>query len=105
MYGVDLASVFCLVRVACVIYTPELSKVYTERDWILTRILWLCGKEIEYNRLGEVDSMQRYIYIHGPPDSDPMGIPLSHGCIRMRNADVVELFDLLPVGTGVYIHM
>jgi lipoprotein-anchoring transpeptidase ErfK/SrfK len=98
-------SVFSGRRFTGEIYTPELAKCYPERDWILTRILWLSGKELQYNRLGEVDSMRRYIYIHGTPDSEPMGIPLSHGCIRMRNADVVELFDLLPVGTGVYIYM
>tara|TARA_R110001599_G_scaffold341098_1_gene561909 strand:+ start:93 stop:581 length:489 start_codon:yes stop_codon:yes gene_type:complete len=103
--GVALNSVFSGRRFTGEIYTPELAKRYPERDWILTRILWLSGKEVEYNRLGEVDSMQRYIYIHGTPDSEPMGIPLSHGCIRMRNTDVVELFDLLPVGTSVYIHM
>lgn len=103
--GVALNSVFSGRRITGEIYTPELAKRYPERDWILTRILWLSGKELEYNRLGDVDSMRRYIYIHGTPDSEPMGIPLSHGCIRMRNTDVVELFDLLPVGTGVYIHM
>lgn len=98
-----LNSVFRGRRWTGEIYTPELAKAYPNRDWILTRILWLSGKEPNYNRLGDVDTMQRYIYIHGTPDSEPMGIPLSHGCIRMRNADVVELFDLLPVGAGVYI--
>ena len=73
------------------------------RDWILTRILWLSGKQPGYNRLGNVDTMQRYIYIHGSPDSTEMGKPGSHGCIRMRNADILELFDLVMVGTRVVI--
>ena len=74
-----------------------------ERDWILTRILWLSGKEVGKNRLGNVDTMQRYIYIHGTPDSVEMGTPDSHGCVRMRNADIIQLFDIVPVGTPVLI--
>ncbi|MDX1353211.1 MAG: L,D-transpeptidase, partial [Thiomicrorhabdus sp.] len=73
------------------------------RDWILTRILWLSGTQLGINRLGFVDTMQRYIYIHGTPDSEPMGTPLSHGCIRMRNKDLVELFDLVELYTPVEI--
>lgn len=69
----------------------------------MTRILWLSGCEPGINRLGECDSMQRYIYIHGTPDTEPMGEPRSHGCIRMRNRDVAELFDMVPVGTTVVI--
>jgi hypothetical protein len=103
--GAALNSVFCGRRFTGEIYTPELAKMNPNRDWILTRILWLSGKEAGYNRLGDVDSMQRYIYIHGTPDSEPMGIPLSHGCIRMRNADMIELFELTPVGTDIYIQM
>jgi lipoprotein-anchoring transpeptidase ErfK/SrfK len=75
------------------IYTPELGAQFPERDWILTRIMWLSGCEKGFNRLGETDTMRRYIYIHGTP----------HGCIRMRNADLVELFDLVPAGTEVDI--
>lgn len=86
------------------IYTPELGAQFPERDWILTRILWLSGCEAGFNRLGETDTMRRYIYIHGTPDSVPLGIPDSHGCIRMRNADLVELFDLVPAGTVVEIN-
>ncbi|MBK1679005.1 L,D-transpeptidase [Rhodocyclus tenuis] len=78
------------------IYTPELAQAFPQRDWILTRILWLSGCEPGRNRLGQVDTMRRYIYIHGAPDSAPMGIPASHGCIRMRNADIVELFERVP---------
>jgi len=85
------------------IYSPELAKQFPKRDWILTRILWLSGCEIGRNRLGNVDSMQRYIYIHGTPDSEPMGKAESHGCIRMRNSDVIELFDKLDVGTPLWI--
>ena len=69
----------------------------------MTRILWLCGCEPGKNRLGNVDSMRRYIYIHGTPDTELMGMPKSHGCIRMRNADLVELFDHVPPGCIVDI--
>jgi len=86
------------------IYAPEMKRRFPERDWILTRILWLSGNEPGVNRLGEVDTMRRYIYIHGSPEEDAMGVPSSHGCIKMRNADVIELFDLVPVGTRVDIH-
>lgn len=85
------------------IYTPELGRQYPSRDWILSRILWLSGREVGKNRLGEVDTMRRYIYIHGTPDSEPMGQALSHGCIRMRNKDVIQLFDLTAIGTQVFI--
>ena len=85
------------------IYTPELMAQFPHRDWILTRILWLSGKEIGKNRLGNVDTMQRYIYIHGTPDSTEMSKIGSHGCVRMRNSDVIALFDLVAVGTRVFI--
>lgn len=84
-------------------WTPELHARYPGRDWILTRILWLSGCEPGVNRLGDVDTMRRYIYIHGSPDSAEMGKPGSIGCIRMRNADIVELFELVPAGTPVEI--
>lgn len=74
------------------------------RDWILSRILWLSGCEPGVNRLGVVDTMRRYIYIHGCPDSEPVGAPASHGCVRMSNDDVIELFERVPVGTTVNIH-
>ncbi|HEY0905694.1 MAG TPA: L,D-transpeptidase [Methylophilus sp.] len=86
------------------LYTPALQQAFPERDWILTRILWLSGTEPGVNRLGEVDTMQRYIYIHGTPDSTTLGAPGSHGCVRMHNRDLVELFDLVPAGTAVHIH-
>lgn len=84
-------------------WSPELAAANPGRDWILSRILWLCGLEPGRNRLGPVDSMRRYIYIHGTPDTEPMGVPLSHGCIRMRNDDLIRLFGLVPVGTRVDI--
>ncbi|MBI5506757.1 MAG: L,D-transpeptidase [Deltaproteobacteria bacterium] len=74
-----------------------------ERDWMLTRILWLDGLEEGVNRGGAVDSRRRYIYIHGTPDQEPMGVARSHGCVRMRNDDVLALFDLVAVGTEVEI--
>ena len=85
------------------IYSPDLAEQFPGRDWILTRILWLSGCEPGFNRLGSVDTMRRYIYIHGSPDSVQMGQPGSIGCIRMRNADIVELFDRVPAGTPVNI--
>ena len=85
------------------IWTPELGERFPGRDWILTRILWLSGCEVGKNRLGKVDTMRRYIYIHGSPDIVPMGKPGSIGCIRMRNHDMVELFDRVPAGTPVNI--
>jgi lipoprotein-anchoring transpeptidase ErfK/SrfK len=84
-------------------YSAELARANPERDWILTRILWLSGTEIGRYRLVAVDTMRRYIYIHGMPDSEPLGSPISLGCVRMRNDDVIELFDLVPVGTKVEI--
>ena len=85
------------------ICTSEVMAQYPNRDWILTRILWLSGTEIGENRLGNVDTMQRYIYIHGSPDSTEMGKLGSHGCVRMRNADVIALFDWVEAGTPVLI--
>lgn len=84
-------------------YTPALGARFPGRDWILTRILWLSGCEPGFNRLGDVDTMRRYIYIHGSPDAVAMGTPGSIGCIRMRNRDVMDLFDRVPVGTPVEI--
>lgn len=85
------------------IYDAALARQYPGRDWILTRILWLCGCEAGRNRGGDVDSMRRYIYIHGTPDTEVIGVPFSHGCIRMRNADVADLFNRVNVGTLVDI--
>ncbi len=101
--GQPLNTVFVERRPTGEIWTRELAERFPGRDWILTRILWLSGCEPGRNRLGEIDTMRRYIYIHGSPDTVGMGKPASIGCIRMRNADVVELFDLLPPYTPVGI--
>ena len=82
-------------------YSPQLAAAHPGRDWILTRILWLCGCEPGRNRLGMVDTQRRYIYIHGTPDSTELGVPGSKGCVRMRNADLLRLYDLTPAGTPV----
>ena len=84
-------------------YHPDLRAQFPERDWILTRIMWLSGKEPGRNRLGNQDTMRRYIYIHGTPDDVELGKPGSHGCIRMANKDIIELFDRVDVGTPVMI--
>ena len=97
-------TVFVARRPTGEICSPELMAENPNRDWILTRILWLSGVELGVNRLGNVDTMQRYIYIHGTPDSTDMSSIGSHGCVRMRNADIIQLFDMVPVGTPVLIH-
>lgn len=98
-----LNAVFVERRPTGEIYSPDLAGRFPGRDWILSRILWLSGCEPGYNRMGQVDTMRRAIYIHGTPDSAEMGKPGSHGCIRMRNQDVIELFDLVPIRTLVEI--
>lgn len=84
-------------------WSPELGREHPDRDWIVTRILWLSGSEPGRNRLGLRDTMRRYIYLHGAPDDTAIGRPGSHGCVRMRNAGIIELFDLTPVYTRVDI--
>ena len=101
--GQPANTVFVRRRPTGETYSPELGEKFAGRDWILTRILWLSGCEPERNRLGCVDTMRRYIYIHSSPDQTTMGAPGSHGCIRMRNADIIELFDLVPPYTPVDI--
>ena len=101
--GQAVNTVFVRRRPTGEIWTAELGERFPGRDWILTRILWLSGRELGRNRLSEVDTMRRYIYIHGSPDSVEMGKPGSIGCIRMRNADIVELFELVPAGMSVEI--
>ena len=101
--GQPANTVFVDRRPTGEIYTPELGKRYPGRDWILTRILWLSGCEVGFNRLGKVDTMRRYIYIHGSPDSAKMGQPGSIGCIRMHNVDLLNLFNRVAVGTPVEI--
>jgi lipoprotein-anchoring transpeptidase ErfK/SrfK len=84
-------------------YTPELAEKFPGRDWILTRILWLSGCEVGFNRLGDVDTMRRFIYIHGSPDSVVMGKPGSIGCIRMHNKDLLDFFARVEAGDEVFI--
>ena len=96
-------TVFVRRRPTGEIWSPDLHAKYPGRDWMLTRLLWLSGKEPGFNRLGEVDTMRRYIYIHGSPDTAEMGKPGSIGCIRMRNADVIELFERVAPYTPVEI--
>ncbi len=96
-------AVFVKRRPTGEIYTPELGARHPGRDWILTRILWLSGCERGYNRSGSCDTMRRYIYIHGTPDSVELGKPGSRGCVRMRNAELVELFEMVKVGTPIEI--
>ncbi len=102
-HDLPINSVLVGRRATGEVYSSALAKQFPKRDWVLTRILWLSGTELGLNRLGLVDTMQRYIYIHGTPDSEPMGKPLSHGCIRMRNREIMALFDCVPVGTEVMI--
>jgi len=101
--GMPAGTVFRSRRPTGECWSEALATAEPQRDWILSRILWLSGCEPGRNRLGAVDSMRRYIYIHGTGDDQPMGEPHSHGCIRMRNRDVMELFDLVAVGTEVVI--
>lgn len=103
-HGAPPGAVFVGRRATGEIYTEALATAHPGRDWILTRILWLCGSEPGRNRFGAVDTMRRFIYIHGAPDTVVMGQPGSHGCIRMRNSDVIDLFGRVRPGTGVNIH-
>lgn len=102
--GAAMNTVFVGRRPTGELYRPELRLKHPDRDWILTRILWLSGCEPGFNRLGDVDTMRRYVYIHGAPEDVEMGYPGSHGCVRMRNAEVIELFNLVQTGTPVMIH-
>jgi len=102
--GAPINTVFIRRRPTGEIYTPELAANYPGRDWILTRILWLSGCEPGFNRLGSVDTMRRYIYIHGSPDSAEMGKPGSIGCIRMHNRDLLDLFERVSAGIAVEIN-
>lgn len=101
--GQPANSVFVRRRPTGEIYTPELGAEFPGRDWILTRILWLSGCEPGRNRLGNVDTMRRYVYIHGTPDGVELGTPGSKGCVRMRNDDIIDLFDQVAAGVSVEI--
>lgn len=101
--GAPANTVFVERRPTGEIFEPAMRAQFPQRDWILTRIFWLSGLEVGKNRLGKVDTMRRFIYIHGSPDDVAMGIPGSRGCVRMRNQDIIELFDQIPVGTQVLV--
>ncbi len=101
--GLAVNTVFVGRRVTDELYSEELAQKNPNRDWILTRILWLTGLEDGFNKGGRVDTKSRYIYIHGCPDSIPLGVAGSAGCVRMNNKDVIELFDLVEIGTLVQI--
>lgn len=101
--GCAEGTVFVGRRATGEVYNSSLRHQFPDRDWILTRILWLSGLDVGKNRLRNVDTMARYIYIHGCPDEDEMGVPSSHGCIKMRNSDVISLFELVEIGTRVNI--
>ncbi|EJO92882.1 ErfK/YbiS/YcfS/YnhG family protein [Ectopseudomonas mendocina DLHK] len=101
--GLPLAAVLRARRWTGEIWSPQLHEQFPGRDWILTRILWLSGLEPGRNRGAQVDSFRRYIYLHGTPDCEPMGVPLSHGCVRLRNADMLTLFDRVALHCPVRI--
>ena len=101
--GSAVNSVFVGRETTGELYHPDLREQFPDRDWILTRILWLSGTEQGLNQGGNVDSRDRFIYIHGSPDDVAMGTPGSRGCIRMRNDDVIELFNQVEAGTKVFI--
>ena len=101
--GKPEGAVFVGRRPTGEIYSEALAETHPDRDWVLTRILWLSGTEVGVNRLGAVDSMRRHIYIHGTPPSEPLGVARSIGCIRMSNTDIFKLFDLVAPGTVVNI--
>ena len=102
--GLPVLSIFKGRRPTGEIWSKANTELEPKHDWILSRIMWLSGKELGVNRLGNSDTMQRYIYIHGTHDESQLGRPLSHGCIRMSNNDVIELFNLTLIGTIVYIN-
>jgi len=103
--GADQAlnTVFIGRRPSGEVYSETLAIEHPKRDWILTRILWLCGNQTGFNRGGNVDTQRRYVYIHGAPDSHAMGVASSHGCIKMRNSDIIKLFEQVKIGTLVEI--
>lgn len=102
--GAAKGAVFVGRRATGEIWSPALAERHPQRDWILTRILWLSGLEAGRNRLGCVDTFRRYIYLHGTPDEAALGTPASHGCIRLAGDDIIALADLAGPGTTVLIH-
>lgn len=89
-------------------YTGRQVKILTEKqkadgDYVTTRIMWLQGEEPGLNKGRSVDSYNRYIYIHGTAEEGYLGQPASHGCIRMKNTDVIELYNMIEEGTPILI--
>jgi lipoprotein-anchoring transpeptidase ErfK/SrfK len=101
--GCAANTVFVGRRPTGEIYQPALAQAFPQRDWVLSRILWLTGLEPGNNRGGPCDTLKRFIYIHGTPDSEPLGVPLSHGCIRMHSPDLISLFDQVEKADPVLI--
>ncbi|UYG01410.1 L,D-transpeptidase [Halomonas sp. GD1P12] len=102
--GLPENAVFRGRRFTGEVFSPTLGEQNPDRDWILTRILWLCGLEPGVNRGGSVDSQRRYIYLHGTPPHEPMGVAASHGCVRLRNQDLLWVFEVAVPGTPVWLH-
>ncbi|HUP92712.1 MAG TPA: L,D-transpeptidase [Solimonas sp.] len=102
--GAPANAVFVERRWTGEVWTPQLHAQFPRRDWMLTRILWLSGTERGRNRLGCVDTFRRFIYLHGTPPITQMGRTGSKGCVRVRNEDIVELFELVSPGTEVDLH-
>lgn len=100
-----LHTVFVGRRPTGEVWSPELAEAGPKRDWILTRILWLCGMEPGHNRFGACDTMRRYIYLHGSPPTAQMGEPGSIGCVRISGEDIIALFDAVEAGTTVHLHL
>ncbi|QDP72832.1 L,D-transpeptidase [Legionella israelensis] len=99
----EINSVFVGRKWTGEIYSEKLAEQYPGRDWILTRILRLDGLEDGRNKGGDMDSLQRFIYIHGTPDSTLLGQRGSRGCIRMRNLEIIELANWVSAGSYIYI--
>lgn len=90
------------------VFNGDISKIYTDKkksktDDITSRIFWLEGLEEGVNKGKNIDSYKRYIYIHGTSEEGRLGSPASHGCIRMKNKEVIDLYNTIEVGTLVLI--
>ncbi len=96
--GFPIGSVFSAREWTGEIYHKASNTEIRNDDFILSRILWLSGLE-EHNK----NTKKRHIYIHGTPDDNPVGVPVSRGCIRMRNEEIIELFDLVYEKMPVFI--
>lgn len=90
------------------VFYGQIAKIFSDTttsktDDITSRILWLEGLENGINKGDNIDSYKRYIYIHGTSEEGRIGIPSSHGCVRMKNKDVIDLFNEVAIGTFVLI--